>query len=121
MTSISYVTYSTMITHLARRLQEDDTLAGFIISIAYLLIVMTIESNIDLTQDNYHTKLIGFAIGGLIISLVCFYDDIKGAKAIVKLIAQIIAAIVVVKSGLIIDSIDIPFFRIESENECCDP
>ena len=27
------------------------------------------------------------------------------------------AAIIVVKSGLIIDSIDIPFFQIESENE----
>ena len=99
------------------RLGGLAVIAGFIISIVYLLIVMTIESNIDLTQDNYHTKLAGFVIGGLIISLVCFYDDIKGAKAIVKLIAQIIAAIVVVKSGLIIDSIDIPFFQIESENE----
>lgn len=56
--------------------------------------------------------------GGLIISLVCFYDDVKGTKAIIKLIAQIVAAIVVVKSGLLIDSIDIPFFaKINSENE----
>ncbi len=54
--------------------------------------------------------------GGFIISLVCFYDDIKGAKAIVKLLAQILAAIVVVRSGIIIDSIDIPFIKIDSEN-----
>lgn len=99
------------------RLGGLAVIAGFIISIVYLLIVMTIESNINLAEENYHTKLAGFAIGGLIICSVCFYDDIKGAKAIVKLIAQIIAAIIVVKSGLIIDSIDIPFLKIQSENE----
>lgn len=99
------------------RLGGLAVIAGFIVSIVYLLIVMTIESNIDLSQDNYHMKLFGFATGGLIIALVCFYDDIKGAKAIVKLLAQIIAAIVVVKSGLLIDSIDIPFLKIDSENE----
>ena len=99
------------------RLGGLAVIAGFIISIVYLLIVMTIEGNIDLSQDNYHSKLIGFTIGGIIIGLVCFYDDVKGAKAIVKLIAQTVAAIIVVKSGLIIDSIDIPFIKIESENE----
>lgn len=56
-------------------------------------------------------------LGGLIICLVCFFDDVKGTKAIVKLIAQILAAIVVVKSGLIIDSIDIPLIKIDSDNE----
>ena len=99
------------------RLGGLAVIAGFIVSIVYLLIVMTIESKINLSEENYHTKLAGFVIGGLIISAVCFYDDIKGAKAIVKLIAQIIAAIIVVKSGLIIDSIDIPFFKVDSENE----
>ena len=99
------------------RLGGLAVIAGFIISIVYLLIVMTIESNIDLAEDNYYIKLMGFAIGGLIISSVCFYDDVKGAKAIIKLFAQIVAAIVVVKSGLIIDSIDIPFLEIYSENE----
>ena len=99
------------------RLGGLAVIAGFIISIVYLLIVMTIEGNIDLSQDNYHLKLLGFAIGGLIISAVCFYDDVKGAKALVKLAAQILAAVVVVKCGLIIDSIDIPFLKIDSENE----
>ena len=99
------------------RLGGLAVIAGFIISIVYLLIVMTIEGNIDLTQDNYHSKLIGFVAGGLIIGVVCFYDDVKNAKAIVKLIAQILAAIVVVRSGLLIDSIDIPFIKIDSESE----
>lgn len=99
------------------RLGGLAVICGFIISIVYLLIVMTIEGNIDLSQDNYHTKLLGFALGGFIIGAVCFYDDVKGTKAIVKLVAQTIAAIVVVKSGIIIDSIDIPFIKIDSESE----
>ena len=78
---------------------------------------MTMENNINLSKDNYYSKLFGFALGGIIISAVCFYDDVKGAKAIVKLLAQTIAAIVVVKSGIIIDSIDIPFFDVSSNNE----
>ena len=53
----------------------------------------------------------------MIICLVCFYDDVKGAKAVVKLIAQILAAIVVVRAGIIIDNIDIPFIKIDSQNE----
>lgn len=44
------------------RLGGLAVIAGFIISIAYLLIVMTIEGNINLLQDNYHTKLLGFAV-----------------------------------------------------------
>lgn len=99
------------------RLGGLAVIAGFIISIVYLLIVMTIEGNINLSQDNYHIKLLGFAIGGLIIAVVCFYDDVKGAKAIVKLTAQIIAAIVVVKSGIIIDSIDVPLIKIDSNSQ----
>ena len=99
------------------RLGGLAVIAGFIISIVSLLIVMMIEGNIDLSQDGYHKKLLGFAAGGLIISLVCFYDDVKGAKAIFKLIAQIAAACIVVKSGIIIDSIDIPFFTVDINNE----
>ncbi len=99
------------------RLGGLAVIAGFIISIVYLLIVMTMEGNIDLSKENYYTKLLGFAMGGLIIGVVCFYDDVKGTKAIVKLMAQIVAAIVVVKSGIIIDSIDIPFIKIDSDSE----
>ncbi len=99
------------------RLGGLAVIAGFIISIVYLLIVMTMEGNIDLSKEDYYTKLLGFAMGGLIIGVVCFYDDIKGTRAIVKLMAQIVAAIVVVKSGVIIDSIDIPFIKIDSDSE----
>ena len=99
------------------RLGGLAVIAGFLMSIIYLLIVMTIEGNIHLTQEHYHTKLLGFAIGGLLICLVCFYDDIKGVKAVIKLMTQILAAIIVVKAGIMIDSIDIPFVKIDSNNQ----
>ena len=47
--------------------------------------------------------------GALIIGIVCFLDDVKGVHAIIKLIAQIIAAIVVVNSGIIIDTFEVPY------------
>ena len=84
---------------------------GFVISIAYLLIAMTLENKIDLTVENYNIKLLGFAAGGLLIALVCFIDDVKVLPAIAKLIAQIVAAVIVVKSGIIIDNISIPFIK----------
>ena len=43
------------------RLGGLAVIGGFIISIVYLLIVMTIEGNINLVRDNYYTKLLGFA------------------------------------------------------------
>lgn len=54
-------------------------------------------------------KLLGFLIGGLIISIVCFIDDLKDLPPMVKLIAQIIVAIIVVTFGLRIENINIPF------------
>ncbi len=47
--------------------------------------------------------------GGLVICTVCFYDDVKGTPAIIKLIAQIAAACIVVACGIKIESITIPF------------
>ncbi|MBR3133608.1 MAG: undecaprenyl/decaprenyl-phosphate alpha-N-acetylglucosaminyl 1-phosphate transferase [Clostridia bacterium] len=44
-----------------------------------------------------------------IIAFICFIDDVKGVPAIIKLIFQIAAAVVVVKSGILIDGIKIGF------------
>ena len=84
-------------------------IAGFIVSIIYLLIILSVENTINLLEDNNHMKLLGFLIGGLIISAVCFIDDLKDLPPVVKLITQIIAAIVVVSFGLKIENINIPF------------
>ncbi len=84
-------------------------IAGFIVSITYLIVILNIEKSINLYEDNMHIKLLGFLIGGVIISIVCFIDDLKDLPPIVKLIAQTIAAIVVVSFGLRIENVNIPF------------
>lgn len=85
-------------------------IAGFVVSIIYLIIILSIEKSINLYEDDMYIRLIGFFIGGLIIAGVCFIDDLKDLPPMVKLIAQIIAAIVVVCFGLRIENINIPFF-----------
>ena len=98
------------------RLGGLAVILGFFLSITYLIIVMIIEKNIDIYQDNLYKKLIGFVLGELIIGLVCFYDDLKGAPALVKLFAQIIAGIIVVNFGIRIDFFEIGGFAIPKEN-----
>ena len=75
-------------------------LAGFFVSVIYLLITMTIEGKINLYQDSYMTKLTGFVIGSVILGVVCFIDDAKGVSPLVKLAAQLLAALVVMKFGI---------------------
>ena len=94
------------------RLGGLAVIAGFFVSIIYLLIVMSIEDKIDLHQDNYLIKLIGFALGAGVIGIVCFVDDVKGVPALIKLAAQTIAAIIVVRFG-IKENLDIPFLNLE--------
>ena len=85
-------------------------IAGFVVSIVYLLIILNIEKSINLYEDNMYIKLIGFLIGGLIIGIVCFIDDLKDLPPLVKLAAQIISAVIVVCFGLRIENVNIPFF-----------
>lgn len=93
------------------RLGGLAVIAGFAISVIYLLIVMTIEGTIDLFgQDQYYIKLAGFFIGMIILGLFCFMDDLKNINPFIKLIGQILAAIVVTLSGIQITRVSIPFF-----------
>ena len=96
------------------RLGGLAVLAGFFVSVIYLLITMTIEGKINLYQDNYMTKLIGFVIGSVILGIVCFIDDAKGVSPLVKLAAQLLAALVVMKFGIRIDNLDIPFIDVNT-------
>ncbi len=54
-------------------------------------------------------KLIGFFIGIIILGIICYIDDAKGIPSFAKLVAQIIAAIIVVICGIRIEDIAIPF------------
>ena len=85
-------------------------IGGFLVSVIYLVTIMTIEGSINLTGgEQYQFKLIGFLIGAAVIVLTCFIDDVKGVHPLVKLAGQVLAAIIVVKSGLRIEHLNIPF------------
>lgn len=99
------------------RLGGLAVILGFFVSVTYLLIVMTIENKIDLSQDNYVRKIYGFTIGAFLIGIICFVDDVRGVPALIKLVFQIAAASVVIKSGIMIDNLDIPIFHFENFGE----
>ena len=80
------------------------------VSTSYLLIVMNLENSINLfNEDQYALKLVGFIVGALILGVICFIDDCKEIPSWGKLIAQIIAAGIVVACGLRIENINLPF------------
>lgn len=86
-------------------------IAGFAISVIYLLIVMSVENTINLFgPEEYYLKLIGFFSGIVILGVFCFVDDLKGINPFVKLTGQILAAIVVAICGIQINRISLPFF-----------
>ena len=87
-------------------------IAGFLLSAIYLIITSSLEGNIELLGlENYMLKLIGFLLGIIIISFVCYFDDIKGIPAVVKLLGQIAAASVVIAFGIRINNFNLPFFE----------
>lgn len=98
------------------RLGGVAVVCGFLISIIYLLISLTLEKQINLVEGNYHFKLIGFFIGMMLIVITCFIDDVKGLGPVPKLIVQILAACAVVLSGTRIDILNIEFFRQFSDS-----
>ena len=85
---------------------------GFLVSVIYLLIVMSLEDTIILNgPENYGMKLIGLFLGIVIISITCIIDDIKTIKPIVKLSGQLLAAIVAVAFGIKIESINVSIIQ----------
>ena len=89
------------------RLGGLAVICGFFLSIVFLIAVMSIEKNINLANGGWYKKIGGFLGGAAIIIAVCFYDDVYGAKAIFKLLAQIVAATIVVFCGIRIDKIEL--------------
>ena len=85
---------------------------GFLVSVIYLLIVMSVENTINLFgSEEFGKKLLGMFLGILIISVTCIIDDIKTIRPIVKLTGQLFAAIVTVFFGIRIDEISLPFIN----------
>ena len=83
---------------------------GFLVSVAYLLIIMSIENSFELfSEEQYGYKLIGLFLGIIVISITGTIDDIKTLKPIPKLIGQIISACIIVAFGIKIENLSIPF------------
>lgn len=79
---------------------------------------MSLEGTINIFDNGeYNIKLLGFALGILILGVTCFIDDIKNLPPLVKLAGQILAAIVAVASGIRIEHLNIPFFRMTELND----
>lgn len=91
------------------RLGGLAVIAGFVISVLYLVVSMCIENKINLQEDGLKTKLLGILGGMLVLGITCFTDDVKDIKPLVKLAGQLLAAIIVVRCGIVIDNFTIPF------------
>ena len=65
------------------KLGGPAVILGFLVSVIYLLIVMSMEHTINLFDvDQYGKKLLGFLVGIGIITAFCVVDDIKSIKPI---------------------------------------
>lgn len=87
-------------------------IVGFLLATIYLCITSSLEGNLDLFGiENYMFKLVGFLLGILVLSFVCFFDDIKGIHPLVKLAGQLVASSIVVAFGIRINNFNLPFFE----------
>lgn len=87
---------------------------GVLVSVIYLLIVMTMEGSIDLFgEEQYGQKLLGMLLGIIVIAITCIIDDIKTINPLAKLSGQLLAAIIVVSFGIRIDDIKLPFLATQ--------
>jgi len=89
-------------------------IAGFIISLTYLLITLSIEDANKLNllgSENYAFKLLGYFLGIVVLGITCFIDDVKTIKPLAKLSGQLLAAIIVVSFGLRLGDFNLPFFN----------
>ncbi len=83
---------------------------AFLLSTSYLLVTSSLEGNVNLFgPEKYFLKLLGFLGGMIVLSIFCFFDDIKGIHPLTKLTGQMIAAGIVVFSGIRIDYFSLPF------------
>jgi UDP-GlcNAc:undecaprenyl-phosphate GlcNAc-1-phosphate transferase len=91
---------------------------GFLVSVVYLLVVMSIEKSINLFGvEQYGKQLLGMLLGIIVISITCIIDDIITIKPIVKLSGQLLAAIIAVAFGIRITELTPAFLQTEQLKE----
>lgn len=91
------------------RLGGLAVISGFVVSVIYLIISMTIEGKINLGNEELAKKLLGVLLGMIVLGITCYIDDVKQIKPLTKLAGQVLAAIIVVQFGVRIDNFVIPF------------
>ena len=91
------------------RLGGLAVIAGFLVSALYLIASTCVEGKIDFFEDGLNVKLFGILSGIIVLGIVCYIDDVKDIKPLTKLIGQVIAALMVVLSGVVINNFTIPF------------
>ncbi|MBB1523379.1 MAG: undecaprenyl/decaprenyl-phosphate alpha-N-acetylglucosaminyl 1-phosphate transferase [Clostridiales bacterium] len=80
---------------------------AFFVAVLFAGINIYLDKDVNITPEDYR-KLLGLMSGIGIVSLVAFIDDVKGLKAGIKFVSQAIAAIIVIYSGIRIESFTIP-------------
>ncbi len=75
-------------------------ICGFFVSLAFAFFF---------EQELHSTQFIGFVIGAILIIILGMFDDINPLRAKVKLVIQILVAIIVMMSGTVISFVTIPF------------
>ena len=91
---------------------------GVLVSMIYLIAVMSIEGSLDLfSTQQYGKKLLGVLLGVIVIAITGTLDDIKTLKPWQELLGQTIAAIIVVAFGTKIEHLDIPFLYMIGLND----
>lgn len=85
---------------------------GFLVSVIYLLIVMSMENTINLFgSESYGIKLLGMFLGIVVLSITCIIDDIKTIRPIVKLAGQLFAAVIAVSFGIRLGEFNLSFIN----------
>ena len=85
---------------------------GFLVSVIYLLIVMSMENTINLFgSESYGMKLLGMFLGIVVLSITCIIDDIKTIRPIVKLAGQLFAAVIAVSFGIRLGEFNLSFIN----------
>lgn len=59
--------------------------------------------------DEFHEKMVGILVASTVVMLIGVYDDIKGARVRNKLIAEVVAALIIYAWGISITAISNPF------------
>ncbi|RYG71236.1 undecaprenyl/decaprenyl-phosphate alpha-N-acetylglucosaminyl 1-phosphate transferase [Lentibacillus lipolyticus] len=91
--------------------QQRKTHEGIKTSMGGLAILIGAVAGLLLIRPE-HPQFVAIAAGGLIMMATGMLDDVLELKPLMKLFGQVLAAVTVVASGLLIDKITLPFFGI---------